>query len=174
MGAALEPGAVVITPTLGGVFIGLLCLGIELKKWWPGLPALRKKGLAHAARLAPFLKLWISGALFVMTVGGIVGWVGDMALWGTNTFGDGVLIFGVGAESGAAPGSAGQALTQGGLFVTALYVTIFNPMGEDWHGWRGWLSGVGLGLSAGVAKYVAVPLASATNFAGAWLTGVMT
>ena len=39
--------------------------------------------------------------------------------------------------------------------------------------WRGWGAGIGLGLSGGIARYAAVPLASAVNAAGVWLTAVV-
>jgi len=165
-----------ITPTMGAAFAGFLFLGLEVKRQWPkgGLRGLGKNGLRHLSALAPFLLRWCTGCLTVMVIGGVVGAIGDIALWGLNTFGDGVLIFGVGADSqGVGPGSASQPLTQGGLMVAALVIIIFNPLKSGASGWLGWLSGVGLGLTQGVALYASLPLTNGVNVAGAWATAVM-
>lgn len=160
-----------MNPSLGGVFMGVLFLGLHLRTWYPGYKALRSRPLQHVGRLGPFVQAWCVGCLSIMVVGGLIGWIGDFTLWGLNAFGDGVLIFGVGAQAGTAPGTAGQPLTEGGLFLTLLIVLVLTPKGKEQ--WFGWLSGVGLGLSAGFAKYAAVPLASAVNIGGAWLTGLI-
>lgn len=165
-----------ITPTLGAVLFGLIFLVWELAVWYPGLKALQSNALPHLGNLLPFLLCWAIGALTVMVVGGLVGLVGDFALWGMNTFGDGILIFGVGARTGTAPGSTAAPLTEGGLFMTVLVLAAFiarRKYGAKGSKWRGWLSGIGLALTGSVARYAAVPLASAANIAGVWLTGAM-
>ncbi|MFD5509129.1 hypothetical protein ACFWIB_15310 [Streptomyces sp. NPDC127051] len=163
-----------ITPTLGAVLFGLIFLVWEIAVWFPGVKALRSNALTYLGELLPYVLCWGIGALTVMVVGGAVGLIGDGALWGLNTFGDGVLIYGVGGKSGAAPGSTGAPLTEGGLFMTVLVLAAFiarRKRGATASKWRGWLSGIGMGLSGGVARYAAVPLASAVNAAGFWLTG---
>lgn len=163
-------------PTLGAVLVGLLFLVWEVALWFPGIKALRSNALDHLGHLLPFVLCWAVGALSVMVVGGVVGWVGDTALWGLNTFGDGLLVYGVGADTGTAPGSAAAPLTQGGLFMTVLVLGTFvarRKRGATGSKWRGWLSGIGMGLSAGVARYAAIPLASAVNLTGVWLTGMV-
>lgn len=165
-----------MTPTLGAVLLGLAFLVWELFVWFPGIKTLQVNAIGHAGGLLPFLLCWCVGALTVMVVGGLVGWIGDTALWGLNTFGDGLLVYGVGAQSGTAPGSTSAPLTEGGLFMTALVIVAFlarRKHGATGSKWRGWGSGVGLGLSAGVARYAAVPLASAVNATGVWLTGAV-
>lgn len=165
-----------ITPTLGAVLIGLGLLVWELAKWYPGVKALRADAVGHLGDLLPFLLCWAIGALTVMVVGGLVGAVGDFALWGIGTFGDGLLIFGVGAQTGTAPGSTSAPLTEGGLFITLLVLIVFlarRGKGATASKWRGWASGVGLALTGSIARYAAVPLASAANLAGAWLTGML-
>ncbi|MFG2976280.1 hypothetical protein ACGFYY_25270 [Streptomyces sp. NPDC048331] len=165
-----------ITPTLGAVLFGLIFLIWEIAVWYPGVKTLQSRPLPQLGELLPFLICWSIGALTVMVVGGIVGWAGDTALWGLNTFGDGLLIYGVGAQTGTAPGSAAAPLTQGGLFMTALVLAAFiarRRRGATGSKWRGWLSGIGLGLTSSIARYAAVPLASGANLAGAWLTGMI-
>ncbi|WP_328962954.1 hypothetical protein [Streptomyces virginiae] len=165
-----------ITPTLGAVLFGLIFLIWEIAVWYPGVKTLQSSPLPHLGDLLPFLICWSIGALTVMVVGGIVGWAGDTALWGLNTFGDGLLIYGVGAQTGTAPGSAAAPLTQGGLFMTLLILAAFiarRRRGATGSKWRGWLSGIGLGLTGSIARYAAVPLASGANLAGAWLTGMI-
>lgn len=163
-------------PTIGAVFCGLLFLCWELAVWFPSVKALQSNAVSYLGDLLPFVLCWCLGALTVMVVGGLVGWIGDTALWGLNTFGDGLLVYGVGARSGTAPGSTAAPLTEGGLFMTGLAIAVFlarRNRGAKGSKWRGWGSGIGLGLSAGVARYAAVPLASAVNAAGVWLTGAV-
>lgn len=165
-----------MTPTLGAVLIGFGFLVWELAVWFPSIKSLQTNAVAHLGSLLPFLICWCIGALTVMVVGGLVGWIGDTALWGLNTFGDGLLVYGVGAQTGTAPGSTAAPLTQGGLLITALVLIGFlarRKRGATGSKWRGWGSGIGLGLSAGIARYAAVPLASGVNLAGAWFTGVV-
>ncbi|MFE5628460.1 hypothetical protein [Streptomyces sp. NPDC056543] len=166
-----------MTPTLGAILIGFAFLVWELCVWFPGTKTLQHNAVAQLGNLLPFLICWCIGALTVMVVGGFVGWLGDTALWGLNTFGDGLLVYGVGAQTGTAPGSAAAPLTQGGLFITGIVIIGFlarRNRGARSSKWRGWGSGVGLGLSAGIARYAAVPLASGVNLAGAWVTGIIT
>ncbi|MDT9688179.1 hypothetical protein Q5762_07385 [Streptomyces sp. P9(2023)] len=165
-----------MTPTLGAVFIGFAFLVWELSVWFPGTKALQTNGIAYLGDLLPFLICWCIGALTAMVVGGLVGWIGDTALWGLNTFGDGLLVYGVGAKAGTAPGSTAAPLTEGGLFMTGLVLAGFlarRRKGSTGSKWRGWGAGVGLGLSAGIARYAAVPLASAVNASGIWFTGIV-
>ena len=165
-----------MTPTLGAVLIGLALLAWELADWFPGIKPLQTDLVRQLGRLLPFLLSWCVGALTVMVVGGLVGWAGDFALWGLNVFGDGALIFGVGAKTGTAPGSTSAPLTEGGLFITVIVIAVFlarRGKGATASKWRGWLSGIGLALTGSIARYAAVPLASAANLAGAWLTGMM-
>lgn len=165
-----------IIPTLGGVLIGLVLFAWELGDWYPGIKTLQTNAIGAAGALLPFLICWCIGSLTVMVVGGLVGWVGDTALWGLNTFGDGLLVYGVGAQTGTAPGSTAAPLTQGGLVMTLIVLAVFlvrRKRGATGSKWRGWFSGIGLGLAAGVARYAAVPLASAVNVSGAWLTGMV-
>lgn len=165
-----------IDPTLGGVLFGMIFLLWETAVWYPGIKALRADPVRHAGDLLPFILCWGIGALTVMVVGGFVGFVGDIALWGMSTFGDGILIFGVGAQSGTAPGSTAAPLTEGGLFMTVLVLTVFiarRDRGATGSKWRGWLSGVGLALTGSIARYAAIPLASAANLSGIWLTGMI-
>lgn len=163
-----------ISPSLGGVFVGAALLVWEVAKWWPGMKGVRN--VKAWGNLLPFVLTWGLGCLAVMTVNGLVGWFGDFLLWGLNVAGDGALVFGVGAESGPAPGTVNQPLQQGGLIMTALaFVVYLARRGKGARGSkaRGVLSGVGMGLSSGVAAYAAIPLASAANVSGLWLTAAM-
>lgn len=165
-----------MTPTLGAVLIGFAFIVWEIAVWFPGIKTLQSNPIPQLGNLLPFVLSWCIGTLTVMVVGGLVGWIGDTALWGLGVFGDGLLVYGVGAQAGTAPGSTAAPLTQGGLLITALVLIGFlarRKRGATGSKWRGWGSGIGLGLSAGVARYAAVPLASAVNLGGAWLTAVV-
>ena len=163
--------------TYGTLVIGLICLAAELADWWPGFRALRKAPLKHVADLAPFSAMWAVGALMAMCTGGVVGWLTDWFVWGAGWLGDAALIYGVGGERQAVAQGLSQPLTNGGLAMTLIILTIAvirMKRAGDGLGWshkRGIVSGATLGLSAGVAAVVAVPLASAVNLAGAWIPG---
>lgn len=165
-----------MNPTLGAVLVGLALLAWEIATWYPGIKALQANLVGHLGDLLPFLLCWAVGALTAMVVGGLVGWIGDTALWGLGTFGDGLLVFGVGAQTGTAPGSTSAPLTEGGLFMTVIVLTVFiarRKKGARGSKWRGWGSGIGLALTGSIARYAAVPLASAANASGIWLTGMV-
>ena len=110
----------------------------------------------------------------VMCVGGAVGLLTDFVLWGAGWLGDGALVWGVGADRQQAPQGVAAPLTQGGLFVAGLLVVIGIALVRKGPTMRGLFSGICMGLSAGVASFVAVPLASAVNVLGAWNTGLIT
>lgn len=164
--------------TVGTLFVGFLMLAIELAYWYPGHKALRKDPVRYAGALLPFLWTWCVGALMAMCAGGLVGWATDWFIWGAGWLGDAALIWGVGGTRLVAPQGASQALTTGGLFMTLLLIAVVvvrikrNKEGISNSQKRGLVSGVTLSLSAGVAAVVAIPLATAANLSGAWLTAV--
>lgn len=163
--------------TYGTLVVGLLALAAELAAWYPGWKPLRKAPLKHVATFGPFAVMWAVGALMAMCAGGVIGWATDWFIWGAGWLGDGALIYGVGGERQAVPQGLSQPLTNGGLAMTLIILTMavirIRKAGEDlgWSHKRGIISGATLGLSAGVAAVVAVPLASAVNLAGAWIPG---
>lgn len=163
--------------TYGTLVIGLLALAAELADWYPGWKALRKAPARHAGALAPFAFMWAVGALMSMCAGGIVGWATDWFVWGAGWLGDGAMIYGVGGQREAVAQGLSQPLTNGGLAMTLIVLTVAVIRirkaggGLGWSHKRGIVSGATLGLSAGVAAVVAVPLASAVNLAGAWIPG---
>jgi hypothetical protein len=163
--------------TYGTLVVGLLALAAELADWYPGLKPLKKAPLKHLAGLVPFTTMWAVGALMAMCAGGVVGWATGWFVWGAGWLGDGVLIYGVGGERQDVAQALSQPLTNGGLAMTLIILVMavvrISKAGEDlgWHHKRGLISGATLGLSAGVAAVVAVPLASAVNLAGAWIPG---
>ncbi|MFE5296418.1 hypothetical protein [Streptomyces sp. NPDC056632] len=168
-----------IWATLGGVTVGLAVLIKHLIDWYPGMKALRKDPARHAAGLAPFLIAWCYGALGILTVGGLIGWAFDAALWATNWLGDVALVWGVNGPIGTVSrGATYLPLTgTGNCVVLLLTVGIFAAIKkkEDWRVSlkRGIWCGLGLGTSAGVAGLAAVPLAQAANWLGATLYGAI-
>lgn len=157
--------------TIGGVTIGICIALYTLVTWWPGLPALQKKPQRHVGALLPFLLAWAYGVLAILTVGGLVGWIADTALWITSWLGDVALVWGVGGESGQAA-SAGSylPLTQtGNAVVLILTVGMIAAAKKSRYGSDlklGTWCGITLGTSAGVAGFAAVPLAQAANWLG--------
>jgi hypothetical protein len=163
--------------TFGGVTIGLALLLHQLVTWWPGLKPLQKRPLDHAATLAPFLIAWAYGVLAILTIGGVIGWAADTALWITSWLGDAALVWGVGGTAGSTGARpVFLPLTQaGGGIVLILTVCILAAAKKSRHGQalgRGAWCGIALGTSSGVAGFAAVPLAQAVNWCGSIVYGV--
>lgn len=161
--------------TYGALVVGLLALAAELAAWYPGWKTLKKAPTKHLSGLVPFGFMWLVGALMTMCAGGVIGWATDWFVWGAGWLGDGALIYGVGGQRQAVAQVVSQPLTNGGLAMTLIILTVavirLRMGGMEWSHKRGLISGATLGLSAGVAAVVAVPLASAVNLAGAWIPG---
>ncbi|MFF5784205.1 hypothetical protein ACFY8P_04450 [Streptomyces sp. NPDC012693] len=167
-----------IWATLGGVTIGLGLLIRYLLQWWPGLKPLRSAPLQHAGRLLPFVAAWCYGALAILGVGGLVGWIADTTLWISNWLGDVALVWGVGGQAGVASRGANYLpLTPTGvaivlLMTVALVVSVKKfSCGPDLK--AGAWCGVCLGTSAGIAGFAAAPLAQAANSIGATVYGAI-
>lgn len=164
--------------TIGGVTVGICILLHHLVGWWPGRKALMKDPARHAATLGPFLIAWAYGVLAILTVGGLVGWIADTALWISNWLGDAALVWGVGGKSGqVAHGAAYLPLSQtGGAIVLIMTVALVAAVKKSRYGSdikRGTWCGVCLGTSAGIAGFAAVPLALAANWLGAHVYGAL-
>ncbi|MFJ4918127.1 hypothetical protein [Streptomyces sp. NPDC088726] len=164
--------------TFGGVTVGLCILIATLIGWYPGYRTLKKKPVPFLGQLLPFLLAWSYGVLAILTVGGLIGWVADTALWISNWLGDVALVWGVGGEPGQhGPTVAYVPLTQtGGAIVLLLTIGMIVGAKKSKYGpdiKRGSWCGVCLGTSAGVAGFAAVPLAQAVNWCGAALYGAV-
>lgn len=167
-----------IWATLGCVTVGLCVLTYYMVTWWPGAKSLRTDPIGHASTLAPFLAGSAYGVLAVLTVGGVIGWAADTALWITNWLGDAMLVWGVGGQSGVVSRGTGHVpLTETGVaMVLILTVGVVAALKKSRYGRDiklGMLAGIGLGTSAGVAGFVAVPLAVAANWLGTTVYGVV-
>lgn len=163
--------------TVGGVSIGLAVLGRFLTLWWPGRKALvGKHAIDQLSRLLPFLIGWCYGTLATLTLGGIVGWAFDAAVWAATWLGDAALVWGVGGEWGQTVRS-GQYLPLTGpghglmLVITAC---LFAAMRKNPDIAPGAVCGALLGTSAGIAGFAAVPLAQGVNVSAAAIYGALT
>lgn len=158
--------------TFGGVTVGICILLATLVKWWPGLKALQKNPQQHAGRLLPFLLAWAYGVLAILTVGGIVGWIADTALWITNWLGDAALVWGVGGTPGQhGTGARYLPLTAAGngvVLILTVGMAVARKKSSRYGSelTMGMWCGISLGTSAGVAGFAAVPLAQAANWLG--------
>lgn len=164
------------TVTWGGIVLGIFLIVLRLGLWWPGAHKFKNHAVECSLALVPLVYAWLYGMLAILCVGGLVGAVADIALWGGNWLGDLALVWGVGGNAAviASHGGSPSALTNGGtamvLILTALFVVMLNKSDcERSHMWQMAWSGILLGLSSGIAGKVAVPLASFVNLAGAWL-----
>ncbi|MEV8042443.1 hypothetical protein AB0P02_01180 [Streptomyces griseoluteus] len=163
--------------TIGGVTVGICILVATLVQWWPGPKSLRADPIRHLGALLPFLAAWCYGALAVLGVGGLVGWVADTALWISNWLGDVALVWGVGGQSGQHGAARYLPLTQTGTgIVLVLTVAMLAAIKKSARGRDlkyGMWCGITLGMSAGVAGLVAVPLAQSANWLGAQVYGAL-
>lgn len=165
--------------TIGGVTVGLMILAHFLTAWWPGRKALLKDPVRHAAALLPFLLCWSYGALTVLGIGGLIGWGARSTVWITSWLGDVALVWGVGVDAGQrAGGTVYLPLTQtGGALVLILTVVVIAAGKKSAKHGRaitaGAWCGAMLGTSAGIAGFAAVPLATAANWLGGTLYGVL-
>lgn len=161
----------------GSLFIGVAMLVWELFTWYPGYKRLTgKKALWVWGELLPFILQWCTGALMAMCTGGLIGWTTHWFIWGAGWLGDGAYVWGLGGtRANAAQSGVSHALTGGGLFMVGLLIiATLARLSQGYSGSkkRGLVSGILMSLSAGVAAVVAVPLASAANMAGFWLTAM--
>lgn len=164
--------------TLGGVTVGPCILAHYLITWYPGRKPLMKDPIRHASALAPFLIAWAYGALIVLGVGGLIGWIADTTLWISNWLGDAALVWGIGGSAGTRAGSADYLpLTQtGGALVLILTIALIATAKKSRHGSdisRGAWCGICLGTSAGIAGFAAAPLAVAVNWLGNIVFGAL-
>lgn len=165
--------------TIGGVTVGLMILAHFLTAWWPGLKPLRKDPTRALSSLLPFLLCWSYGALTVLGIGGLIGWIARTAVWITSWLGDAALVWGVGTDAGQrAGGTVYLPLTQAGGALVLILTVIVIVAGKKSakHGraiTAGAWCGAMLGTSAGVAGFAAVPLATAANMLGGHLYGAL-
>lgn len=164
--------------TFGGVTVGLCILAHHLFTWWPGRKALMKDPARQAAELLPFLASWSYGCLTTLGVGGLIGTASSAVLGLSNWLGDAALVWGVGGSSGelAARGTFLPLTGPGVAIVLILTFAIVATAKKSKHGSdikRGAWCGICLGTSAGVAGFAAVPLATAANWLGGSVYGVL-
>jgi hypothetical protein len=164
--------------TIGGVTVGICILAHFVVTWWPGRKALMTDPARHAADALPFLVAWAYGVLTVLGIGGLIGWIARTALWISSWLGDVALVWGVGTDAGQrAGGTIYLPLTQtGGAIVLILTVVLVAAVKKSRYGSdlkRGAWCGICLGTSAGVAGFAAVPLATAVNWLGGAVYGVL-
>lgn len=157
-------------PTLGGVTVGLSILVYWAIQWFPGRKAVLSDPFGTVTGLIPYLYGAAYGALGTLSVGGLIGWIFDTALWITNWLGDVALYLGVGTEAGVSSKGNYLPLTAYGsaafFLLTVLTVAVikFRRCGRDVK--LGVLTGMALGVSGGVAGLAAVPLAQSCNWVG--------
>ena len=160
-----------IWATRGAIVVGLAVLGWYLiKMWWPGYKSFRSAPLPHLGRLLPFLAGWAYGALGVLAVGGLIGWLFDGVLWITNWLGDIALVLGVNGDAGVSSRGTYLPLTDDGAgFMVVLTVCFIAAIKATQSGLDlklGAWCGLSLGTSSSIAGLAAVPLAQATNVSG--------
>lgn len=165
--------------TLGALIIGVGLVILNIGTWWPGLKVLKKDAFHQSLFLLPFVFGFCFGVLAILCAGGLLGWAANVVLWGGSWVGDGALIWGVGGMREDVSRGPAQALTNGGHAVVLILLFVVAVVRKRAKSAKkaigqGICSGVFLGTIQGVAGVMAIPLASAVNIAGAWMsTGVL-
>lgn len=165
-------------PTLGAIIVAL-----TIQRWWKKGSGGGKKGDDGGNRsyltLLPFVLSLCYGVITVLACAGwsVLGVITRLGLWGGNGIGFAYLVWGIGGDSPEVTRADPVVLTDGGYCVLALWTALI--IGSHLWGRRlprlqniaGVLAGIFLGMAAGVAGVMAVPLASGLNLAGSWWTG---
>lgn len=163
--------------TLGGAAVGIALALLELGLWWPGLNRLKKSWARELTHLAPLLACFCFGVLAILFAGGLLGGAAGLAMWGGNRLGDLALVVGVGGVSkDVQTGVPLGALSDGGmaalLILAACYVVMVKK--SRWSGahlFASTFSGIMMALNPWLAAHLAIPLASAVNVGGSWISG---
>lgn len=158
---------------LGGVTLGVGIIVLFAMRW-----VMREKKRLGA--LVPFVLSLLYGmlaalaALGAWSVLGAVTWLG---LWAGNVAGYAGLVWGVGGNAPDVTRAHQLVLTDGGYAVVLLLTLVllgllkWGPSHSKSKILLGCLAGILIALSGNVAGVAAVPLGSATNFAGSGFTG---
>jgi hypothetical protein len=161
--------------SLGGVTTGLSLFAWDFTRWWTS----HKKRLAPKAlaSLAPQILCMSYGALLILSVGGIIGGAADWSLWGTNTVGDIVLVYGFGATTPTVTRASHLALTPGGhaavVVITVVILAVCSRRGFRWDFVRQILAGLSLGLASSIAGVVGWAVAPSVSWAGDYVVGLL-
>lgn len=160
------------TVTLGGVAVGTALLIGTLIRWW-------FKEKHRPSDLLPFVLSIAYGMLLILSGGGLLGRSANVALWGANGIGDGVLHYGVGGTTMDVTRARQLVLDSGGHVVVALLTValvslwMWAPKVRNWKLALGVLAGVCLALSGTMAGAAAVPLGSGVDALGLVFTKAM-
>lgn len=173
------------TVSLGSVTIGLSILAVHLTRWWrgggksggPGGPG---GGASRDPKLLiPLATSMALGMLAITSAGGLLGTVATMILHTGNTLGDWSLTAATGTSTPSVTRSGRKSLSPGGCAALVVYVVVLITL------WRsgakiyrnkiasGIVSGVLLGLSAGVSGVAAAGIVTLFNAAGDRVMGLM-
>jgi hypothetical protein len=161
--------------TLGSFVIGLALVVLNVGSWWPGRKGFRSDPLYQVMGVLPFLFGYCYG-IALMLCGGLLGWFGDVVLWGGSWLGDGALIWGVGGHRQSVQSTTLTALSDGGLAMVLIFgavaVVVSRRHASARTGIRhGVLAGILTGTVRGYLGVLAVPVATGLNLSGAWLPG---
>lgn len=171
--------------TLGCPTLGTIIVGLNLQRWWikGSSGAAGKKGGGGGGRswtvLLPFVLSLCYGMIAVLASPGwsAMGIITRLGLWGGNGIGYAYLVYGIGGGSPTVTRPDPVTLTDGGYCIFAIWTALV--IGSHLWGRRlprlqniaGTFAGIFLGMAAGVAGVMAVPLASAVNMLGGWYSG---
>ncbi|MEY9837425.1 hypothetical protein [Streptacidiphilus sp. EB103A] len=167
--------------TAGSVLVGLLMVAGRGVFWYrkhgrkSGAGKGGEGGKRKIAPLGPFLWTMTLGTLSALATGGLMGKTAEGVAKSSNRFGDQLLSTLAGANSPGVTRQGIQMLSQGGAVL--LVVLLVACLIWWWcHGWRikvemvcGYIAGVTLGPTAGLAGIAGVIIAPIFNIGGNWI-----
>lgn len=170
--------------TLGCPTLGTIILALVHQRWWKKSGGKKHDdggGGRSFLAVLPFWTAWCWGMVAILASPGvsILGLMSRATLWGGDGIGYAYLVWGIGGNSPTVTRANPIVLTDGGYAMFAIWTALV--IGNHLWGKRmprklaiaGALSGVFMGMAAGIAGVAAVPLASGINFSGSWYTGIM-
>lgn len=162
--------------SLGGLFVGMGIIFWHTALWWVGGG---KTAGNWRALLIPFIPIFLYGMLLILSAGGILGWVAQFSLWGSNVVGDATLEYGVGGGTQNVTRTTNVVLTAPGHMVVGLItivmvaVWMYSKKISRMSTLLYMLSGICLGLSSGVAGVFAWAMAPSVDTVGGVIAGVL-
>lgn len=178
--------------SLGGVVVGLAIIVWYVVKWFQE----SGKEKDWKSLCLPFIPLMLYGMLLILSTGGILGGAAGIALWGSNEIGRVAIEYGVGGTSPNVTRTTSLVLEDGGhavvILMTVAFVAylVFSKNSRSSTKGEGWIrkivlvirynlnlimpviSGICLGLSDGLAGFVARWLGPGVDTLGGYLMGV--
>ena len=170
--------------SLGGLAVGLTILAIHISAWYlDGKGGIKRLKTGWRELAIPFFPLLFFGSLIILSVGGYIGDMAGIVLWGQNELGGFALEEGMGGNSPDVTRTNNISLSDGGRVVVLIMIAIFvvywlkRVRGREWKNQlflaAPVIAGISLGLSDGWAGWVSEWLGPVVDSLGDSAAGML-